>query len=88
MANTTREQLAAILYRYAQYKKYDVSASASFSSYVDAQSISSYAIPAIQWACGAGVVTGKTGSKLDPKGSATRAEVAAMLVRFCENIAK
>ncbi len=84
----TREQLAAILYRYAQYKKYDVSASASLSSYVDAQSVSSYATSAAEWACGAGVVTGKTGSKLDPKGSATRAEVAAMLMRFCENVAK
>ena len=84
----TREQLAAILYRYAQYKKYDVSMGedTNILSYDDAQSISSYAIPAIQWACGAGVVTGKSGSKLDPKGNATRAEVAAMLMRFCENV--
>lgn len=84
----TREQLAAILYRYAQYKKYDVSVGedTNILSYNDAQSISSYAIPAIQWACGAGVVTGKSGSKLDPKGYATRAEVAAMLMRFCENV--
>ena len=86
----TREQLAAILYRYAQYKKYDVSVGedTNILSYDDAQSISSYAIPAIQWACGAGVVTGKSGSKLDPKGYATRAEVAAMLMRFCENVEK
>ena len=86
----TREQLAAILYRYAQYKKYDVSVGedTNILSYDDAQSISSYAIPAIQWACGAGVVTGKSGSKLDPKGNATRAEVAAMLMRFCENVEK
>lgn len=86
----TREQLAAILYRYAQYKKYDVSVGedTNILSYNDAQSISSYAIPAIQWACGAGVVTGKSGSKLDPKGYATRAEVAAMLMRFCENVEK
>lgn len=84
----TREQLAAILYRYAQYKKYDVSVGedTNILSYDDAQSISSYAIPAIQWACGAGVVTGKSGSKLDPKGNATRAEVAAMLMCFCENV--
>lgn len=84
----TREQLAAILYRYAQYKKYDVSVGedTNILSYDDAQSISSYAIPAIRWACGAGVVTGKSGSKLDPKGNATRAEVAAMLMRFCENV--
>lgn len=84
----TREQLAAILYRYAQYKKYDVSVGedTNILSYDDAQSLSSYAIPAIQWACGAGVVTGKSGSKLDSKGNATRAEVAAMLMRFCENV--
>lgn len=82
----TREQLAAILYRYAQYKKYDVSGAKSLDGYTDAQSVSSYAVPALQWANAAGVVTGKSGSKLDPKGNATRAEVAAMLMRFCENV--
>lgn len=84
----TREQLAAILYRYAQYKKYDVSGANSLDGYTDAQSVSSYAVPALQWANAAGVVTGKSGSKLDPKGYATRAEVAAMLMRFCENVEK
>ena len=86
----TREQLAAILYRYAQYKKYDVSVgeNTNILSYEDVQSVSTYAIPALQWACGAGVVTGKSGGMLDPKGNATRAEVAAMLMRFCENVAK
>lgn len=82
----TREQLAAILYRYAQYKKYNVSGAKSLDGYTDAQSVSSYAVPALQWANAAGVVTGKSGSKLDPKGNATRAEVAAMLMRFCENV--
>ena len=82
----TREQLAAILYRYAQYKKYDVSGANSLDGYADAQTVSSYAVPALQWANAAGVVTGKSGSKLDPKGNATRAEVAAMLMRFCENV--
>lgn len=82
----TREQLAAILYRYAQYKKYDVSGANSLDGYTDVQSVSSYAVPALQWANAAGVVTGKSGSKLDPKGYATRAEVAAMLMRFCENV--
>lgn len=84
----TREQLAAILYRYAQYKKYDVSGANSLDGYTDAQSVSSYAVPALQWANAAGVVNGKSGSKLDPKGYATRAEVAAMLMRFCENVEK
>lgn len=86
--NITREQLAAMLYRYAQNKKYDVSGAKSLDSYTDAQSVSSYAVPALQWANAAGVVTGKSGSKLDPKGYATRAEVAAMLMRFCENVEK
>ena len=84
--NITREQLAAMLYRYAQNKKYDVSGAKSLDGYTDAQSVSSYAVPALQWANAAGVVTGKSGSKLDPKGYATRAEVAAMLMRFCENV--
>lgn len=84
--NITREQLAAMLYRYAQNKKYDVSGAKSLDGYTDAQSVSSYAVPALQWANAAGVVNGKSGSKLDPKGYATRAEVAAMLMRFCENV--
>lgn len=86
--NITREQLAAMLYRYAQNKKYDVSGAKSLDGYTDAQSVSSYAVPALQWANAAGVVNGKSGSKLDPKGYATRAEVAAMLMRFCENVEK
>ena len=86
--NITREQLAAMLYRYAQNKKYDVSGAKSLDGYTDAQSVSSYAVPALQWANAAGVVTGKSGGKLDPKGYATRAEVAAMLMRFCENVEK
>ena len=81
----TREQLAVMLYRYAQYKGYDVSAGedANILSYADAFDVSEYAIPAMQWACGAGVISGKDGV-LDPAGSATRAEVAAMLMRFCQ----
>ncbi len=84
----TREQLAAILYRYAQYKKYDVSVGedTNIMDFDDVRQISSYAVPAIQWACGAGVMNGKATYTLDPKGGATRAEVAAMLMRFCENV--
>ena len=83
--NLTREQLAVMLYRYAQYKGCDVSAGedANILSYADAFDVSEYAIPAMQWACGAGVISGKDGA-LDPAGSATRAEVAAMLMRFCQ----
>lgn len=85
--NITREQMAAILYRYAQYKNYDVSGSADLSAFTDAASISDYAVSALQWAVDAGLINGKGNGILDPKGSATRAEVSAILSRFCENIA-
>ena len=86
----TREQLAAILYRYAQNKGYDVSVGedTNILSYTDAFDVAEYAIPAMQWACGAGVIEGVTESTLEPQGNATRAQVATMLQRFCENIAQ
>lgn len=85
----TREQLVTILYRYAQYKGYDISVGedTNILSYEDASHISEYAIPAIQWACGAGIMQGN-GTKLDPQGKATRAQVAAMLMRFIETVVK
>lgn len=88
--NITREQMAAILYRYAQFKGYDVSVGedTNILSYADAETISEYAVPAIQWAVGAGLINGKGGGVLDPQGSATRAEVSAILARFCEAYAK
>ena len=84
----TREQLAAILYRYTVYKGYDVSIGkdTNILSYADFADLSEYAIPAMQWACGAGIVTGTSESTLSPQGSATRAQVAAMLMRFCKYI--
>ena len=84
----TREQLAAILYRYAQYKGYDVTDTADLSTYADASQISAYATTAMQWANAGGLITGSTSTTLNPQGNATRAEVAAILMRFCENIAK
>lgn len=86
--NITREQLAAILYRYAQAKGYDVSVGedTNILSYTDALEISEYAIPAMQWACGAGIMEGNAGY-LTPQGDATRAQVATMLMRFCEEYA-
>ena len=84
----TREQMAAILYRYAQYKGYDVTASADLSAYTDAANISSYAVSAMQWAVSEGLINGITDTTLVPGGSATRAQVAAILMRFCENVAK
>ena len=82
----TREQLAAILWRYAKYKGYDVSVGedTNILSYTDVADLSEYAIPAMQWACGAGVIEGVTDSTLVPQGDATRAQAAVMLMRFCE----
>lgn len=82
----TREQLAAILYRYAQYKNADVSASADLSAFADAGSVSDYAVSAMQWAVGAGIINGRDGKMLAPTGTATRAEVATMIMRFAENV--
>ena len=84
----TREQLAAILYRYAVYKGYDVSIGedTNILSYADFADLSEYSIPAMQWACGAGIVNGTSESTLTPQGEATRAQVAAMLMRFVEAI--
>lgn len=80
----TREQMAAILYRYAQFKGYDVSASNSLTNYMDASQISNYATTAMQWANAEGLITGNTSTTINPKGNATRAEVATILMRFCE----
>ena len=82
----TREQMAAILYRYAQFKDYDVTASNDLSSYTDASQISAYATTAMQWANAEGLITGNTSTTINPTGNATRAEVATILMRFCENI--
>lgn len=81
----TREELAAMLYRYAKHKGYDTSAAENTNilSYNDAGSISEYAFEALQWACGEGIINGTGGGSLEPGGSATRAQLAAMLYRFC-----
>ncbi len=81
----TREQLVAILYRYAQYKGCDVSVGedTNILSYTDFDQISEYAIPAFQWACGAGIVNGTSASTLSPKGGANRGQIAAVLHRYC-----
>ena len=84
----TREQMAAILYRYAQYKGYDVSAKADLNKFTDADEISNYALEALQWANAEGLINGKGDGVLDPKGQATRAEAAAMFTRFCEQYAE
>lgn len=85
--NITREQMAAILYRYATYKKYDVSTAGDLSKFPDADKVSSYAVDAMKWANAAGLINGSSDGKLYPAGNATRAQVAAILTRFCKNIA-
>jgi len=89
-APVTRQQAAAILYRYAQYKKYDVSVGeeTNILSYGDAMTIGEYAIPAVQWACGAGVMEGTADGQLAPKRAASRAQAAVMLLRFCKYAVK
>ena len=82
-----REQLASVLYLYAKFKGYDVSVGEETNvlSYDDAFSISDYAILAMQYACGSGIINGKTESTLNPKDNATRAEFAVILERFIRN---
>ena len=89
----TREQMAAILYRYAQHKGYDVSAGedTNILSFDDALTVSEYAIPAMQWACGSGMVNGiaqKGGMLLAPRDTTTRAQTATLLTRFQSAFAK
>ena len=85
----TREQLATMLYNYARYKEYDLSIgeSARLDIFTDAGTISDYAEAAIRWACGSGLISGRTESTIVPAGSATRAEAAALFQRF-DNISK
>ena len=84
LTSISREQLAAFFYRFAQYTEQDVSVGedTNILSYDDAQTISEYAIPAIQWACGSGLITGTTETTLSPKATATRAQVATILMRY------
>lgn len=82
----TREQLATFLYRYAQDQGYDTSARADLSGYSDAGLVSSYATEALSWANATGLIIGTTGTTLSPKGSATRAQVATILSRFCQDV--
>ena len=86
----TRQEMAAILYRYAQYKKLDTSVGADTNilSFEDASQLSEYAIPAMQWAVGAGVINGTTASTLSPSGDASRAQAANILYRFLSTCQK
>lgn len=79
----TREQLAVMLYRYAQYKGYDVSETAVLTKYTDVDAISNYAVSALEWSIGTGIISGETDKTLKPQGKASRCQAAAMLKRFC-----
>ena len=84
-SQVTREQLATILYRYAQEKQYDVSGRNDLSAFADAARVSAYAKEAMQWAVDAGLISG-IGDNLVPQNGANRAQVATMLMRFAENV--
>ena len=86
--NITREQLAAILYRYSAYKGYDVTVgeNTNILSYGDIAELSDYAFTAMQWACGAGLINGMGDGTLAPKSNASRCQIAAVLHRFCESV--
>lgn len=82
----TREQMATILYSYARYKGCDVSARADLSGFQDVGRISPYAVTAMQWACAEGLISGMGDRTLAPQGNATRAQVAQILMQFCEKV--
>ena len=84
--SVTREQMATILYNYAVHKGYDMTAAADLTAYNDASDISSWAEAAMGWANGMGLITGVTDTTLDPSGSATRAQVATILMRFVQSV--
>lgn len=83
----TREQLALILYRFAQYKGYDVTGTSDLTAYADGSSVSNWAAEAMSWAVNAGLISGVGGNQIAPTGTATRAQVAQILMNFCENVA-
>lgn len=82
-APVTREQFATMLYRYARYRGFNTSLTANILSYYDVNQVSEYAFEALQWACAEGIVNGTSTGYLTPQGNATRAQLAAMLMRFC-----
>ena len=84
----TREQMVAMLYNYAKYKGYDVTASADLSAFADNASVSTWAQPAMQWAVAEGYISGMGDSQLAPQGTATRAEIASVIMRFMEATAE
>ena len=87
-ASISRQQLAAILYRYAEFKGYDTRSSGTLSVFRDAAVVSDYSREPLTWAISKGLMQGRTDGTLAPQGTATRAHVAAILTRFTERVAK
>lgn len=86
--DVTREQLVTILHRYAQFKGIDVSKGKNISNFTDHSAVSDWAFSAMKWSVGHGLVNGKTATTLNPADNATRAEIATIIMRYCENIVK
>lgn len=84
--NVTREQMVAILYRYADYKGVDISASADLTQFTDADQVSEYAVVPAQWAVAEKLIEGMDDGTFSPKGNATRAQIATIIMRYCENV--
>ena len=85
--NITREQLAVIIRNYAKYANKNINQRADISKYTDAYKITGYARPAVEWAVANGIISGKfNGTKIDPQGTASRAETAAMIYNYCTRI--
>lgn len=82
----TRQELATILFRYADYKGYDTTARADLSRYEDVNEVAEWALEAMQWVNAEGLITGTTATTLSPTSNASRAEVAVILMRFCEDV--
>ncbi len=87
-SNVTREQFAQMLYNYAQYKGYDLTATGDLTQFPDAGSISSWAETALSWANGKGLINGHENGTIDPKGSTIRAQAASIMANFDQNVAK
>ena len=86
--NITREQLAAVFYRYMNYLGYDTSARAGLNTFSDGAKVSGWAIESMRWSVAAGIVTGRADGTIDPQGNATRAEVATLVMRIVKAMVK
>ena len=87
MQAVTREQMAAMVHRYADYMGYDTTASSDMTGFTDAESVNDYAVTPMSWSVAEGLISG-IGTEIRPQSSATRAQIATMLMRLCESVAE